>query len=34
MGAYYQGLTSLQQHGMYDDTKQYVRTVLALRDRM
>lgn len=27
---YYQGLSSVQQHGMYSSTKQYVRDVLAL----
>jgi N-acetylmuramoyl-L-alanine amidase len=28
--AYYQGLGSVQQHGMYSSTKQYVRDVMAL----
>jgi hypothetical protein len=27
---YYQGLPSVQQHGMYRDTQQYVQSVLAL----
>jgi soluble lytic murein transglycosylase-like protein len=30
---YYQGLSSVQQHGMYSDTKQYVRDVMALSQR-
>ena len=30
---YYQGLASVRQRGMYDDTKQYVANVLALRNR-
>lgn len=30
---YYQGLASVRQRGMYNDTKWYVRTVLALRNR-
>ncbi len=34
LAAYYQGLTSLRQHGMYADTRRYVGTVLALRSRM
>jgi LysM repeat protein len=28
---YYQGLSSVQQHGMYSDTEQYVRSVSALQ---
>ena len=28
---YYQGLQSIQQHGLYSDTQQYVNNVLALR---
>jgi LysM repeat protein len=32
-GGYYQGLQSIQQHGMYSDTQQYVNNVLALRSR-
>jgi LysM repeat protein len=34
VAAYYQGLASLNQRGMFADTRQYVRTVLALRARM
>jgi len=34
VAAYYQGLGALQKHGMYSDTKRYVRTVLALRASM
>lgn len=34
IGAYYQGLQSVRTKGMYTDTKAYVRTVLALYDRM
>jgi len=30
---YYQGLASVRQRGMYDDTKRYVDNVLALRSR-
>jgi LysM repeat protein len=30
---YYQGLASVRQRGMYDDTKRYVANVLALRNR-
>ncbi|HEU5034729.1 MAG TPA: LysM peptidoglycan-binding domain-containing protein [Mycobacteriales bacterium] len=30
---YYQGLSSVRSRGMYDDTKQYVANVLALRNR-
>ncbi len=30
---YYQGLQSVQQHGMYTDTQQYVNNVMALRQR-
>jgi hypothetical protein len=30
---YYQGLSSVQQHGMYSDTQQYVRSVSALEQR-
>jgi LysM repeat protein len=30
---YYQGLSSVQRHGMYSDTQQYVRDVLALAHR-
>jgi N-acetylmuramoyl-L-alanine amidase len=30
---YYQGLASVRQRGMYNDTKRYVANVLALRNR-
>lgn len=30
---YYQGLQSVREHGMYNDTQQYVNDVLALRQR-
>jgi soluble lytic murein transglycosylase-like protein len=30
---YYQGLASVRDRGMYDDTKRYVTAVLALRNR-
>jgi LysM repeat protein len=30
---YYQGLASVQQHGMFADTKHYVAVILALRNR-
>lgn len=33
LAGYYQGLTSVQKKGMYDDTKAYVKNVLALRNR-
>ena len=28
---YYQGLSSVRQNGLYSDTEQYVRSVLALQ---
>ena len=34
VAAYYQGLGALQKHGMYSDTKLYVRNVMALRRSM
>ena len=34
VAAYYQGLGALQKHGMYSDTKLYVRNVMALRTTM
>jgi LysM repeat protein len=34
IGAYYQGLASLADIGPYDDTKDYVRSVLAFRGRV
>jgi hypothetical protein len=30
---YYQGLSSVRQNGMFPDTQQYVRSVMALRSR-
>ena len=33
VAGYYQGLGSVRQRGLYDDTKQYVNNVLALRGR-
>jgi soluble lytic murein transglycosylase-like protein len=33
IAGYYQGLTSVRQRGMYDDTKAYVKNILALRRR-
>jgi soluble lytic murein transglycosylase-like protein len=33
LAGYYQGLASVRQRGMYDDTKAYVRNILALRSR-
>lgn len=33
LAAYYQGLTSVRKRGMYDDTKAYVKNILALRRR-
>lgn len=33
VAGYYQGLASVQQHGMFSDTKRYVASVLALRNR-
>ncbi|MDP3968673.1 MAG: transglycosylase SLT domain-containing protein [Nocardioides sp.] len=33
IAAYYQGLAGVREHGMYDDTKVYVRNVDALRER-
>jgi len=34
VAGYYQGLGSVQQHGMYSDTKSYVRTIMRLRATM
>jgi soluble lytic murein transglycosylase-like protein len=31
--AYYQGLSSVQRHGMYSDTQQYVNDVMSLASR-
>ena len=33
LAGYYQGLASVRQRGMYDDTKAYIRNILALRSR-
>jgi transglycosylase-like protein with SLT domain len=33
IAGYYQGLASVQERGMYDDTQQYVDNVQALRSR-
>jgi LysM repeat protein len=33
IAGYYQGLQSVRDHGMYSDTKQYVASVMALRQR-
>jgi N-acetylmuramoyl-L-alanine amidase len=33
LAAYYQGLASVEEHGYFDDTEQYIANVLALRDR-
>jgi N-acetylmuramoyl-L-alanine amidase len=33
IAGYYQGLASVQSHGMYDDTRRYVANVQALRSR-
>jgi LysM repeat protein len=33
IAGYYQGLSSVRTHGMYADTEQYVRDVLALREQ-
>jgi LysM repeat protein len=34
VAGYYQGLASVQKHGMYSDTKTYVRTIMRLRSTM
>ena len=33
LAGYYQGLASVRKRGMYDDTKAYIRNILALRSR-
>lgn len=33
LAGYYQGLTSVKRRGMYEDTKRYVRTILAMQPR-
>lgn len=34
VGAYYQGLGALREHGLYDDTRAYVANVLAIARRL
>jgi LysM repeat protein len=34
IAGYYQGLDSVRKHGMYPDTKQYVKSILLSRNRM
>jgi soluble lytic murein transglycosylase-like protein len=34
VGSYYQGLGSVQKHGMYRSTKVYVKNVVSLRKRL
>jgi Transglycosylase SLT domain/LysM domain len=34
VGAYYQGLGAVRQHGLYDDTRVYVDNVLAIKHRL
>ncbi|MCE0488013.1 LysM peptidoglycan-binding domain-containing protein [Ornithinimicrobium sediminis] len=34
IGGYYQGLASVNRHGLFSDTKHYVASIRALRDRM
>jgi hypothetical protein len=34
VGAYYQGLGAVRQHGLYDDTRAYVDNVLAIKHRL
>jgi hypothetical protein len=34
IGAYYQGLGALREHGLYDETKAYVANVQAIRRRL
>ncbi|MDN5896614.1 MAG: transglycosylase SLT domain-containing protein [Nocardioides sp.] len=34
IAAYYQGLGAVREHGLYDDSKQYVRNVQAIRRRL
>jgi soluble lytic murein transglycosylase-like protein len=33
VAAYYQGLSSVRERGLYDDTRRYVANVLTLRER-
>jgi Transglycosylase SLT domain/LysM domain len=34
VGAYYQGLGAVRRHGLYDDTRDYVDNVLAIKHRL
>ncbi len=34
VGAYYQGLGAVQEHGLYGETKAYVANVLAIKKRL
>jgi soluble lytic murein transglycosylase-like protein len=34
VAAYYQGLGAVRRHGLYPDSRHYVRSVLAVRDRL
>ena len=34
VGAYYQGLGAVREHGLYPETRRYVANVLAIRDRL
>lgn len=34
VAAYYQGLGAVREHGLYDETRPYVRNVRAIRDRL
>jgi hypothetical protein len=34
VGAYYQGLGAVRDHGLYDDTRDYVDNVLAIKQRL
>ena len=34
VGAYYQGLGAVQEHGLYDETRRYVDNVLAIKHRL
>lgn len=34
IGAYYQGLGAVREHGLYPETRRYVRNVLSLRERL
>lgn len=34
VGAYYQGLGAVRSHGLYDETRHYVRNVLAIKHRL